>query len=372
MGSYRAHIPQSYEEEMEQLRIALELSASTSTRAPGVAQRRPDRGGEFPSTSRPVPTREAPVRAPPAQRPSPVMVEDVEEDFDVAADGIEKHALSSKLRKRHGISQADADNVVDMLDGNAMRANDVCVIMAKTKSTPTRAVAWLRNVGWDVDLALGRMTEGSGTSPDVERERAELRRRAEAARKANPEDKRTIKQDLNGNNRDTGSSNHFSRAATMNGGSASFGRASTVGRDSDAERYQRDRWEREMRARNAEARRADVGREKTPRESCSTSQNTTNTAASARQSAQATPLMHTSHQAAPPSIEILETKGLIEILKLVGIPPSSSTAAAVRSAYKKAALQFHPDRTVTETDASKRYKCEVWKLLSSKMEAYHA
>ena len=371
MGSYREHIPQSYEEEMEQLRIALELSASTSARAPTGTQKRPDRGAQFPSTSRPVPTRGTPTRAPP-QRSAQVIEESTEEDFEVATDGIEKRALASKLRQRHGISQADADSVVNMLDGDALRANDVCVIMAKTKSTPTRAVAWLRNVGWDVELAIRRMTEGSGMSPDAERDRAELRRRADAARKANPDNNRTVKQDVNGKNRDDGSSSRIAREATMNSGSASFARSSTVGRDADAERYQRDRWDREMRSRNAEAKRASMGREQVPPESYSMPQNAAKTAPSAREAPPVKSHTHSSHQASPPSIELLETKSLIEILKLVGIAPISSDLPAVRTAYKKAALQFHPDRTVAETEASKRYKSEVWKLLSSKMEAYRA
>ena len=46
------------------------------------------------------------------------------------------------------------------------------------------------------------------------------------------------------------------------------------------------------------------------------------------------------------------------------------SAAAVRKAYKRAALRFHPDRTRALSVAERARGEEVWKALGSKMEAF--
>ena len=48
----------------------------------------------------------------------------------------------------------------------------------------------------------------------------------------------------------------------------------------------------------------------------------------------------------------------------------ASSAAAVRKAYKRAALRFHPDRTRALSVAERARGEEVWKALGSKMEAF--
>ena len=58
-------------------------------------------------------------------------------------------------------------------------------------------------------------------------------------------------------------------------------------------------------------------------------------------------------------------------LAAVGFAPSdASSAAAVRKAYKRAALRFHPDRTRALSVAERARGEEVWKALGSKMEAF--
>ena len=57
-------------------------------------------------------------------------------------------------------------------------------------------------------------------------------------------------------------------------------------------------------------------------------------------------------------------------LTALGVEPSSSSITAVRSAYRKAALRFHPDRLSAAGALERSYKSDVWKLLSSKMDAY--
>ena len=64
---------------------------------------------------------------------------------------------------------------------------------------------------------------------------------------------------------------------------------------------------------------------------------------------------------------------LPDALRAVGFAPTDATdPVAVRKAYKRAALRFHPDRTRTASLADRVAGEEVWKLLGSKMEAYAA
>lgn len=58
-------------------------------------------------------------------------------------------------------------------------------------------------------------------------------------------------------------------------------------------------------------------------------------------------------------------------LAAVGFAPSDDASpAAVRKAYKRAALRFHPDRTRSLSVAERARGEEVWKALGSKMEAF--
>ena len=58
-------------------------------------------------------------------------------------------------------------------------------------------------------------------------------------------------------------------------------------------------------------------------------------------------------------------------LAAVGFAPSdAASAAAVRRAYRRAALRFHPDRTRGLSVAERARGEEVWKALGSKMEAF--
>jgi len=367
MGSYGAHIPRTYEEEMEQIRIAMEISsANLPVHLPAPPRRRPERVAQVPV--RPLPTREPAAQTLPPRHVGRRIEQELQ-DVQVASNGNERYALALRLRQRHGISKWDAEAVVNMLDGDAKRANDVCAIMKVTNTAPSRALAWLRNVGWDVELAIERVTESVGASTDAESERVALRRRAAAAQNANVGDARTVKQNLDSDKYGEGSvPSRFERAAIMNAGSASFARAPLGGRDMEADRYQRDRWEHEMRTRNAEAKR--VTRDETNAKTDSAPQSSASRASSARPQA-SPPRPSRTPNASLPSIELLATKSLIEILELFGFAPSSSALASVRSAYKKAALRFHPDRLVGEEDESaKMYKIEVWKLLGAKLEAY--
>jgi hypothetical protein len=62
---------------------------------------------------------------------------------------------------------------------------------------------------------------------------------------------------------------------------------------------------------------------------------------------------------------------LPDALGAVGFAPTDAAdPIAVRKAYKRAALRFHPDRTRTASLAERVRGEEVWKLLGSKMDAY--
>jgi DnaJ-class molecular chaperone len=49
----------------------------------------------------------------------------------------------------------------------------------------------------------------------------------------------------------------------------------------------------------------------------------------------------------------------------------AANPAAVKKAYKKAALRFHPDRTRGYTLEQRLNGEEVWKLLAQKMEEFN-
>lgn len=66
------------------------------------------------------------------------------------------------------------------------------------------------------------------------------------------------------------------------------------------------------------------------------------------------------------------SRDLPSALRVLGCVPSNDSATAVRTAYKRAALKFHPDRTRSAALADRIRGEEVWKLLSAKMEAFTA
>ena len=74
------------------------------------------------------------------------------------------------------------------------------------------------------------------------------------------------------------------------------------------------------------------------------------------------------------SASVARTIGRLDLpsaLAAVGFPPGDKeSAAAVRKAYRRAALRFHPDRTQRMSAAERVRGEEVWKALGSKMEAF--
>ena len=65
-------------------------------------------------------------------------------------------------------------------------------------------------------------------------------------------------------------------------------------------------------------------------------------------------------------------RDLPSALRVLGCVPLDDTPAAVRTAYKRAALRFHPDRTRGAALAVRIRGEEVWKLLGVKMETFSA
>ena len=375
--SLRHAIPSSYDEEMDQLRMALEISARAMTshdaRAASMA-----RNSQRQSAAAPVTTSRHFVNANGAStrtarrtgrafgdnfdvRP-PVHARDdfVDDDEETRA------ALVERLKRRHGVSGRDAKRVIDVLDGDYARAEDVCMIVKMVHTSVDRAIAYLRNVGWDVDLALSRMLDASKMSPNAETEREELKRRARAMGRLRSDGKadegRTVKQNLNY----TPSAGY--RGSDSGFASASF-RTSPGSRvlDEEAEQYHRERWDSEISDRAAE-----VNKAKLKWDSSQASKASTSRSASGSRHTRG-PLRSEPPKPSPPPdppLATLERASLVEVLTVLGIQPSSSSMTAVRSAYRKAALRFHPDRLSAAGAVERSYKSDVWKLLSSKMDAY--
>ena len=363
--SLRHAIPSSYDEEMEQLRIALEISARASTshdvHASSSARNslRQSAAPHVTTSPRFVNGSGASTRT--AGRTGRVLVDDA------------RATLAERLERRHGVSARDAQRVVDVLDGDYARAEDVCLIVKMVPTSVDRAIAHLRNVGWDVDLALSRMLDASKTSPNAETEREELKRRARSMRRPGGDGKadeaRTVKQNLNY----TPGAGH--RESESGFSSASF-RASPASRarDEETERYHRERWESEISDRAAQANKAKSKWDSSQPTAASTPR-TASGSEHARETLRSEP-PKPSHSAPRPSrasdppLATLEREGLVQVLTALGVEPSSSSITAVRSAYRKAALRFHPDRLSAAGALERSYKSDVWKLLSSKMDAY--
>jgi len=364
----QGYVPGSYEEEMEQLRIALELSARPSapkeTRSTAKSSVTTSRG----STSRNVGETSG----------SRARVDEFnfrDNHGDLGASQFDPtRSTEARLCRRHGISRNEARRVLALLDGDVVRADDVSVFMASTKLGVDRAIAYLRNAGWDVESAMQRVYGGAEPSPDAEKERQELKQRADSMRRESrktKEDSGTIKQNLN-NHSDThpprtsaGFSQHSFRAASfMNE------------RDRDAECYHKEQWDREMSSRVTQARRATFGSSE-----ASENRNHSDRATKSRGSMpervsgptspkkiNAQTKTKTEFHRSTPSAAELADKGIVEILSEIGMKPSSTSVASVRSAYRKAALKYHPDRTRDQPE--RELKSDLWKLLSAKMDCY--
>ena len=382
--SLRHAIPSSYDEEMEQLRIALEISARASTShdvhasssarnslrqsaAPHVTTSPRFVNGSGASTRTAGRTGRVLVDDARARRPARARDDFADDDDDARA------TLAERLERRHGVSARDAQRVVDVLDGDYARAEDVCLIVKMVPTSVDRAIAHLRNVGWDVDLALSRMLDASKTSPNAETEREELKRRARSMRRPGGDGKadeaRTVKQNLNY----TPAAGH--RESESGFSSASFRASpSSRARDEETERYHRERWESEISDRAAQANKAKSKWDSSQPTAASTPR-TASGSEHARETLRSEP-PKPSHSAPRPSrasdppLATLEREGLVQVLTALGVEPSSSSITAVRSAYRKAALRFHPDRLSAAGALERSYKSDVWKLLSSKMDAY--
>lgn len=57
-------------------------------------------------------------------------------------------------------------------------------------------------------------------------------------------------------------------------------------------------------------------------------------------------------------------------LRSLGFAPRDDTKRAAKQAYRKAALSFHPDRTIHKTLRERHLGAEIWKALGSKMEVF--
>ena len=367
--SLRVHYPSSYDEEMEQLRVALEISARMSTqeaRNPRVTTSSTERahvGNERRSSA-------ASSSARTERRGTSVRVSG---DASTAIRGVdERSKLIARLRRRHGVSERDAARVVDILDGDGQRVEDVCLMVSSVQTTVDRAIAYLRDAGWDVELAMSRLFDASKTSLSAAEEREELRRRAESMRRAEAtreDDYKTVKQSLNAS-----SPGH---PYTESGFSGTSYRTPPTARERDveAEQYQRSRWESEFAERAERA---------TMAKSAWNSHDEPIPASASTPEARRSPSPEPWRAGPPPpsppppksrsetqsklDLKELERKSLVELLTVLGVPPSSSGTTAVRSAFRKAALRFHPDRHAGAHDAE--YRSDVWKLLTSKMDAY--
>ena len=230
--SLRLHIPSSYDEEMDQLRAALEASVRTVTRE------ETNRSAATPSASRRMTGDDA--RRSQERRREGRSTKDRNNIVSFTDDGDDRVTLVNRLVQRHGVSKAQASRAVDVMDGDSVRAEDVCLIVATVGMTVDRAVAYLRNVGWDVDLVISRMLDQT-KSQSVESEREELKQRAASLRGSTAgveTASRTIKQDLNSRDFDGRSVPMFSRSFPSPPGAKE--------RDKEAERYHQEQWEREL------------------------------------------------------------------------------------------------------------------------------
>ena len=363
--SLRLHIPSSYDEEMDQLRAALEASVRTVTRE------ETNRSAATPSASRRMTGDDA--RRSQERRREGRSTKDRNNIVSFTDDGDDRVTLVNRLVQRHGVSKAQASRAVDVMDGDSVRAEDVCLIVATVGTTVDRAVAYLRNVGWDVDLVISRMLDQT-KSQSVESEREELKQRAASLRGSTAgveTASRTIKQDLNSREFDGRSVPMFSRSFPSPPGAKE--------RDKEAERYHQEQWERERANRRAQASRANSNWESMQPKVKRHSQPIPEPIPEKKRVSEETPSLprrSTVRSNPPPltseqSIGALQDKDLVQILTLLGVPPSSSSASAVRSAYRKAALRYHPDRHVSASSGERSYKSDVWKLLTSKMESFH-
>ena len=358
--SLRLHIPSSYDEEMDQLRAALEASVRTVTRE------ETNRSAATRSASRRLNGDDARRRHESRQE---VRATRDRNTVSFTDEGNDRVILVNRLVQRHGVSQAQASRAVDVMDGDSARAEDVCLIVATVGTTVDRAVAYLRNVGWDVDLVISRMLDQT-KSQSVESEREELKQRAASLRRSTSgveTTSRTIKQDLNSRDFAGRSVPMFSRSFPSPPGAKKH--------DEEAERYHQEQWERERANRRAQASKANskwesmqpkVKRHSQPiPEKKRVSEETSSPPR--RSTVRSDPPTLTSEQ----SIGALQDKDLVQILTVLGVPPSSSSASAVRSAYRKAALSYHPDRHTSASSGERSYKSDVWKLLTSKMESFN-
>ena len=143
-------------------------------------------------------------------------------------------------------------------------------------------------------------------------------------------------------------------------------------RSEEAARLEREREEARVREREeARVREREEARER-DRERRMERKRRSEAAEAARQSEEAAERVER-ESAARRAASDVGAMDLPDALRAVGFAPTDATdPVAVRKAYKRAALRFHPDRTRTASLADRVAGEEVWKLLGSKMEAYAA
>lgn len=367
--SLRVHYPSSYDEEMEQLRAALEISARMST------EEKSNPAVTTSSTTRAHVTNErrsnaALSSARTERRGTSVRVSG---DASTAIHGAdERSKLIARLQRRYSVSERDAARVINSLDGDGQRVEDVCLMVSTVQTTVDRAIAYLRDAGWDVELAMARILDATKKSMSAEEEREQLKRRAESMRRVGSmreDDDKTVKQNLNASN--------LGAPPTQSGFSGTSYRTPPLAheRDVEAEQYQRSRWESEFAERAQRATMAksawDSHDESIPASASMPQTGPSPSPEPGRAEPAPAPVPPPKPHSEPPSVldlKALERQTLVDLLTVLGVPPSSSAATAVRSAFRKAALRFHPDRLAGAHDA--KYRSDVWKLLTSKMDAY--
>ena len=366
--SLRVHYPSSYDEEMEQLRLALEISARTSPQSRARETRDEDVTTSTGRGSGNTRLNDKPGRATRASGKASVRSSTIDSD-DAAPSSDDRVTMAKRLVRRFGVHERDARRVVDVMDGDTARAEDVCLIVSAVKVSVDRAIAYLRDVGWDVELAMSRMLDASKVSPNAAEEREELKRRAESVRRVSgvkTDDSKTVRQNLGD---DTGSS--YRRTESGFSGASFRPPPAARKRDDEAERYHQERWEGEFAERAARATRA----KNNLHPSFDGSVPPSNLRPHAREALRARRAAETPQPPRTPSSTsteldpaALERIDLVDVLTTLGYTPSSSSTTAVRSAFRKAALRFHPDRHAGARDAHLRG--DVWKVLTHKMDAY--